>query len=85
MTGVINTTVCRSLVGWLRRFLGGGREVVHRGKHAAAGQRDTGEFQTHFDAGEGRHQGQVIAVAKVTDAEHAPFQLAQPGPEGEVA
>ena len=59
-------------------------EEIHRRLHAAAGERDAGELQAHLDAGERGHQGQVVAVAEVADAEHAALDLAQAGAEREV-
>ena len=53
------------------------REIGHRGVHAAAGQVDSRQLQSHLAAGQGGQQGQVIAVAQMTDAEGATFDFSK--------
>ena len=59
-------------------------KVIHRGLHAAAGELDAAELQSHLDAGQRGHQRQVVAVAEVADAEHAALDAAQAGAQRQV-
>ena len=47
-------------------------------------QVNKGQFEAHFHTGQSPHQGKVVEVAQVTDAEYLAGELAQPGAERHV-
>src|SRR5205807_6747714 len=83
-----------SRVAWTRpaiASLGGGArracrgfEIIHRRLHAALAVRHAGEREPHLDAGERPHDGQIVGVAEVADAEHLAGELGEAGAERNV-
>ena len=59
-------------------------KAIHGRQHPTSNQRHTCQLETHFDPSQRSHQRQVIAVTEVADAEHPPFQFAQPGAERKI-
>src|SRR3954470_14443822 len=61
-----------------------GGEVFHRRCNTRIRKFDTAKLQAHLASGQCGHEGEVVAVAEVPDAEHAPLQLAQARAERQV-
>ena len=51
--------------------------MIHGRLGAALAVRNAREGEAHLDPGEGAHQGEVVEVAQVPDAEHLARHLAQ--------
>ena len=67
---------------WLGRGLR--REERHGCWQATGSERHARYLQTHFASRKGRKQREFIAIAQMTDAEHAPFHFSETGPKGHV-
>ncbi len=59
-------------------------QARHRGEHAAGPVRHAGRGERHLDPRQGPHQGQVVGLAEMADAEDFVGQLRQAGAEREV-
>src|SRR5207247_11389115 len=60
------------------------RKIFHRRANAFPLYRNAGKRQAHFHAGQRAHQGEVVEVAEMPDAEHLAAELAQSGAERHV-
>src|SRR6266850_235129 len=64
-----------------RRCLGAVRKIFHRRANPFSLYWNAGKRQAHFHAGQRAHQGEVVEVAEMPDAEHLAAELAQAGAE----
>src|SRR6202035_5769543 len=53
----------------------------HRGVDAAGAMRHARGSKTHLHTGQGSHQGELVALAEVSDAKHLARDFAQAGTE----
>src|SRR5215471_15850444 len=61
-----------------------GFEIIHRRLHATFAVRDAGEREAHLDAGKRAHDGEIVGVAEVADAEHLAGKFREAGAERNV-
>src|SRR6202048_1896180 len=61
-----------------------GFEITHRRLHAALAVRHAGEREPHLDPGERPHDGEIVGVAEMADAEHLAGELGKAGAERNV-
>src|SRR5262245_8149551 len=61
-----------------------GLEIIHRRLHAALAVLHAGERQPHLDAGTRAHDGEIVGVDEMADAEDLARELGEPGAEGDV-
>ena len=59
-------------------------KIIDRGLGTATGMRHARALQPHFDAAQCTDQREIVEVAKVADAKHAPGELGQPGAQRHV-
>src|SRR5438309_6615556 len=72
------------LSGPARRCLGAVRKIFHRRANTLSLYWNAGKRQAHFHAGQRAHQGEVVEVAEMADAEHLATELAEAGAERHV-
>src|ERR1700760_448514 len=52
---------------------------IHGGQYTAAAMRPGREIETHFDAGQGSHQHQIIEMTDMADPKHLALDLVETG------
>src|SRR5256885_8801045 len=60
------------------------RKVRHCSPDAFHSDRHACEFKPHFDSGQRAHEGEIVEVAQMADAEDLAGQAAEPGAERHV-